>query len=247
MKWRQLEEILPGITLPKGHTIHKLLPEDVSWFTTALRDWYPDIQVGTESRFLNPDFYREQIFVGPNQDSDAGRFFPVICRVDGEVAAWLVLYKDDDALTISSPMAGVVPEFRKEGVGLIFSRLLEAMGRAIGAELATVVTTLKMKGTQRILEEQGFQIVGILPAVDRDLVAPGKVRRVYEAVYSKLLVSSDNVLVPDRDCMTPRTQALFQFLFANQTKVAERSIEKPEEKYEAPSRSTFEIRAIGGH
>lgn len=50
---------------------------------------------------------------------------------------------------------------------------------------------------------------------DRVEVAPGIVKRVYQAVYAKLLVAEDEVQWPDPKNMTPRAHALFELLFAD--------------------------------
>ena len=60
----------------------------------------------------------------------------------------------------------------------------------------------------------GFQIVGIVPASDRLMVAPGVIKRVYEAIYVKVLAADADVLRPQSQSMTPRTKALYDFLFA---------------------------------
>ena len=41
------------------------------------------------------------------------------------------------------------------------------------------------------------------------------VKRVYQAVYAKLLVPADEVLLPDPKNMTPKTSALFELLFGD--------------------------------
>lgn len=213
MKWRPLEEALLSFALMPEHTFHKLRLEEVEEFTRNLRNWYPDIRVGSESRFLDPHFYYENIFVGRDRNSDDSDFYPVVCRTNGEISGWLILEKNDQALTISSPMAGIVPSFRLSGAGRYFSAFLEHMGRLIHAEMAFAIVTLKMQGSQRIIESHGFQLVGILPAFDRDMVEPGKVKRVFEAVYAKVLVGDEKIVYPSEECLTPQTRELFEFLF----------------------------------
>jgi hypothetical protein len=46
------------------------------------------------------------------------------------------------------------------------------------------------------------------------MVAPGVIKRVYEAIYVKVLVAEADVLRPQYEGMTPRTKALYDFLFA---------------------------------
>jgi hypothetical protein len=56
-------------------------------------------------------------------------------------------------------------------------------------------------------------VAGIRLWHGREEIAPGVVKRVYEAVYAKLLVSDDEVHRPDPRNMTPKTKALFDLLF----------------------------------
>ncbi|MEO8135011.1 MAG: hypothetical protein ABI831_13640 [Betaproteobacteria bacterium] len=42
------------------------------------------------------------------------------------------------------------------------------------------------------------------------------VKRVYEAVYAKVLVNTGDLLMPQMQDMTPQTRALFQLMFGEQ-------------------------------
>ncbi|MCC6197025.1 MAG: hypothetical protein IT518_21430 [Burkholderiales bacterium] len=66
---------------------------------------------------------------------------------------------------------------------------------------------------QRALEKAGFQLIGFTSGYDRELVASGVVKRVYQAVYAKLLAPENKVLRPDPKNMTVRTKALYEILF----------------------------------
>jgi hypothetical protein len=92
--------------------------------------------------------------------------------------------------------------------------LLEAMGRAMGMEVIYGLAEFAIPNMQMVFERAGFQLVGIVPASDRLMVAPGVIKRVYEAMYVKVLAADVDVLRPQADSMTPKTKALFDFLFA---------------------------------
>ena len=62
-------------------------------------------------------------------------------------------------------------------------------------------------------ERLGWQLIGITPGYDREMVKPGVVKRVYEAVYAKVLVGAGSLLHPDSRNMTDRTKAFFALLF----------------------------------
>jgi hypothetical protein len=55
--------------------------------------------------------------------------------------------------------------------------------------------------------------VGIVPGYDRDVIANGEVKRVYEALYTKLLVPSDAVHTPPVESFTDRTREVWCALF----------------------------------
>jgi hypothetical protein len=65
---------------------------------------------------------------------------------------------------------------------------------------------------QIVLERAGFQIIGIVPASDRLMVAPGVIKRVYEAMYVKGWPPTPMFFA--RESMTPRTKGLYEFMFA---------------------------------
>ena len=75
------------------------------------------------------------------------------------------------------------------------------------------MATLKIPHVQMAFENLGWQLIGITPGYDRELVAPGVVKRVYEAVYAKVLVADAGLLRPQPQNMTPKTRALFDSLF----------------------------------
>jgi hypothetical protein len=52
------------------------------------------------------------------------------------------------------------------------------------------LATLKHPYFQQTFERMGWQLIGIMPGFDQELVTPGEVRRVYEAVYVKVLEPS---------------------------------------------------------
>lgn len=110
-------------------------------------------------------------------------------------------------------MGVLSPEHRTAALALIGPLLLEEIGRALGAELAYYFATLKTRHQQVIAERCGFQLVGIVPGHDRDVITKGVVKRVYEALYVKLLVASDELYTPPPEAFTKRTRAVWSVLF----------------------------------
>jgi hypothetical protein len=69
---------------------------------------------------------------------------------------------------------------------------------------------------QKAFETLEWQLIGIAPGLDRELVAPGVVKRVYEAVYAKVLVANSTLLRPRARNLTARTRAFFNMLFPSE-------------------------------
>ena len=89
----------------------------------------------------------------------------------------------------------------------------ELAGRAMGAEFFFGLATLKIPHMQHALETAGWQLIGFTSGYDREQVAPGVVKRVFEGVYTKVLVPEDEVMRPDPRNLTPKARALFDVLF----------------------------------
>ena len=83
----------------------------------------------------------------------------------------------------------------------------------MGAQFQYALATLTTPNLQRALEHAGYRLLGFFPGYGREMIAPGVVKRVYEAVYAKLLVPEVEVLRPDPKNMTPKARALFDLLF----------------------------------
>jgi hypothetical protein len=60
------------------------------------------------------------------------------------------------------------------------------------------MATLKIPHVQRAFEALQWQLIGITPGYDREMVAPGVVKRVYEAVYAGILIGAAGLLHPER-------------------------------------------------
>jgi hypothetical protein len=83
----------------------------------------------------------------------------------------------------------------------------------MGAEFLFGLATMKIPHAQRALESVGFQLIGFSSGYDQEEVAPGVIKRVFEAVYCKSLVPEGDLVRPDRNQLTPKVQALFDVLF----------------------------------
>jgi hypothetical protein len=211
MNWANARGTLQTVNAPTGYDLAQLSAADVPALVLALGQWYPDIVVGAESCHLTTDFYhRDTALAG---DSDDRNIFPVVAKHAGMIAGLVTFEKNSAARTITCRMGAIAPDHRGPALALLGPLLLEKLGRAIGAELAFYFATLKTPHQQVLAERLRFQLVGIVPGYDRDMVRPGEVRRVYEAIYARLLVGSDQVEMPASSALTHRTRELWQALF----------------------------------
>ena len=128
------------------------------------------------------------------------------------VGVWS-LEREAEALAIYGRLVIVAAAHR--GAKLAGSVMMgsEDMGRSMGAQFLYGMATLKTPYAQRALERAGYRLLGFFPGYDREQVTPGVVKRVYQAVYGKLLVPHDEVHYPDPKNLTPKARALFQLLF----------------------------------
>jgi hypothetical protein len=83
----------------------------------------------------------------------------------------------------------------------------------MGMGMVYSLATLKVPYMAEKFERLGWQLIGIIPGFDREMVEPGVVKRVYEAIYTKVLVDENDFMIPRRSAMTPKTAALFDLLY----------------------------------
>lgn len=210
MNWPQIDDMSAKVPLPHGYRFEQLKRSEIPLLTNSLRDWYPDITVGSASCYLREDFYARAVFLAGEPEMDV---IVVLVKSGQELAAMFSCERDRDTLALYGRLGAVAPKHRGARLGPTGLVLLEFVGRAMGMGIAYGMATLKHPHMQRALEELGFQPIGVTPGYDRDLVAPGVVKRVYEAVYAKVLVPDEELLLPQARDLTPKTRALFDALF----------------------------------
>jgi hypothetical protein len=121
--------------------------------------------------------------------------------------------QEPDALTLYARLIVISPRYRSAKLASSVIPMAEVAGRAMGAEFFFGLATLKIPHMQHALEMAGWQLIGFTSGYDREEVAPGVVKRVFEGVYCKVLVPEDELVRPDRNNLTPRARALFDALF----------------------------------
>ncbi|EEA04583.1 conserved hypothetical protein [Burkholderia sp. H160] len=213
MKWLDIDEMAAGVPLPKGYRFELLKRGDISEVVDSIREWFPDISVGSASVYLRGDFFGEKVSLVDEADKDV---LVVLLRAGHNLAGLFSCERDLDTLSLYGRLVVVAPKHR--GVGLCHKciMLAEFIGQRIGMGMIYGMATLKIPNVQLAFEALGWRLIGIAPGYDREMVAPGVVKRVYEAVYAKVLVAEGELLRPQKRNLTPGTTNIFRQLFPEQ-------------------------------
>jgi hypothetical protein len=216
MEWPDLGKVLECADArpPSDYYPERLNPNDVFEVIRLLQDWFPDMVVSSEAYHLDPDFYFSRTMLAGYVEAEHRNTFPLALKCDGKIAFFLSMQRESMSRTITGRMLAVSHEHRGRGLGNLAPRILETMGRAMGAELAYYYATLRTIHQQVAAENAGYRLVGLMPASDRNRLSDSLVKRVYEAIYAKVLIQEGEVLVPPTEVLTPSTRSLWQFLFS---------------------------------
>lgn len=211
--WIGIDEMTAKVPPPEGYRFELLTRAEIPMLIDSIKAWFPDINVGTASCHLREDYYHEKVFFvgGPERD-----VLVVLIKSGQALAGMFSCERDHDTLTLYARLAVVAPAHRGARLCQTCIALGEAIGKQIGMGLVYGMATLRMPHVQMAFENLGWQLIGITPGYDREMVAPGVVKRVYEAVYAKVLVASASLLRPRPQDLTPRTKAFFDLLFPEQ-------------------------------
>jgi hypothetical protein len=210
VNWPPIEGIASSVELPAGIRIGNLKKAEAGTLADAIAQWHPDIAVGGGCCYLDGDFYSDQVYFdgGPDRNIYVGIFK----HADKLVGMWS-WEKEPDSLSLYCRLLIVAPEFRSARLASHVLPLSEYVSRKMGAEFFFGLATLKIPHMQRACEAAGWQLIGFTSGYDQEQIAPGVVKRVFEAVYCKVLVPSHELARPDPKNLTPRARALFDFLF----------------------------------
>jgi hypothetical protein len=202
-----LRALLAQAPLAPGYRYTPLRMSEVDTLIEMLPAWYPDIGVGVASCFLRRAFYADDVWFDERPDRDVH----VLALRHGDTLAGMFAWDlDRDAMTVYGRLGVCAPGHRGARLAQAGLVVLESFARGAGAGMLYGLATLKTTHVQTAFERAGWRLVGITPGYDRELVG-GAVKRVYEAVYAKLLVEPGDLLPPQH--MTAGTRALFEMLF----------------------------------
>jgi hypothetical protein len=211
MNGAHIEQLAARMPLAEGYRLELLKRDEIGMLIGFIATWFPDISVGSASCFLRDDFYDKRVFFAGGPERDV---LVLLLKHGEEPAGMFSLEFDLDTLSVHARLGVAAQPHRGAGLTRVGMAFTEAIGHCMGMGLAYGMATLKAPHAQRAFERAGWQLIGITPGYDREMVAPGVVKRVYEAVYTKVLVADAGLLRPQRQNLTPRTQAFFESLFS---------------------------------
>lgn len=215
MKWPAINQLSSMAPLPDGYHYKWITHADIPALIAGIECWHPDIAVGGGSCYLREDFYTDHVYLDGTGDRERKVSVGLFMHGDAQVGMWS-WEQDPEALSIYGKLMVISPEHRSAKLASQVMPLTELAGRAMGAEFLFGLSTLKIPHMQRALETAGWQLIGFTSGYDCEEVSPGVVKRVFEAVYTKVLVSDDELVRPDPNNLTPTARALFDVLFPSQ-------------------------------
>ncbi len=221
MKWPAVDQLSAMAPLPDGYRYDWLTRSEVPTLIACIKRWHPDIAIGGGSCYLREDFYIDHMFFDGEAENDiiVGLF-----KHGDEFAGMWSWEQEPDALSVYGRLIILAPEHRNAKLASKIMPLFELVGRTMGAEFLFGLATLKIPHMQHALETAGWQLIGFTSGYDREEVAPGVIKRVFEAAYVKVLVSEEELVRPDPNNLTPHARALFDELFPIPPAVATPSI-----------------------
>jgi hypothetical protein len=210
MVWTAIEDVAARVPLPEGYRYERVARVDIPEIVCSLAQWYPGIAVGNASCHLDENFYNEKVVLDACSERD---FFVLLFRKGRELAGMLSIERDRASEVLYGRVGAVSPKHRGLNLSERFPALIEMMGHSMGMGMVYGLATLHVPHMQEKFERRGWQLVGIIPGFDREMVKPGIVKRVYEAIYAKVLVDEEAFVRPRYGDMTPATAALFDLLY----------------------------------
>jgi hypothetical protein len=212
MSWPSVDEIERRAPLPAGYHYEYLRWEQVPALIAGLQEWYPGIEAGNASCHLRAQFYRDKVCLDGRLEQEQD-FLVILFMQGSEMAGMFSVERDIDSEVLYGRICAIAPKHRGAYLSRNVLLLEEQLGLAMKMGMVYGLATLRYPHMQATFERMGWQLIGITPGFDREMVAPGVVKRVYEAVYAKVLAPPEELLRPRAQDMTPAAKALFDLLY----------------------------------
>ncbi|MDX2013109.1 MAG: hypothetical protein SFW67_23140 [Myxococcaceae bacterium] len=214
------------LSLPEGVALRAVRHDELGEVPQRLRTWFPTIEVGAESVFLDEGWLERHVATAPGgtperidsacgfaRAGDDGRDVRIVwVERDGVRVGLMSFERQLASQTLHGRVGALDPEARAGVLGALGFPVFEALGRWLEAELLLVWVTLASRGQQVMAERRGFSLCGLVPGFDRDQLAPGRSVRVMEALYAKVLAPNGELRWPGSHALTPHTRAVLEAL-----------------------------------
>ena len=210
MKWPEISEVEKTVPLPAGFTAQRLRRSDIPLLIDSIAKWYPDVSVGGASCYLTPAFYESDATLQGEEDKP---LFVMLIWKSQDLAGFISWDWEEAPQALYARFGVTNPAYRSSGLGTAGQKFGEALGRLMGAGFIYSMCTLKTPHMQQAFERAGYKLLGFAPGYDREVIAPGVVKRVFEAYYAKILVSDSELHIPAPANLTPKTMTLFHAMF----------------------------------
>ncbi len=114
MRWASLERIREKVAIPEGLVLDQVSRTEITELTSRLREWYPDIQTGMESPFLDPDFFLNSVTL--KETARERSVFALVMRDNGQISAFYS-GKMPQTLEVAARASGMVNTTWKYSTG----------------------------------------------------------------------------------------------------------------------------------
>jgi hypothetical protein len=212
MHWPSIAQISQELALPEGVTIRFLEAADIAGLPGLLSTWFPRIEVGAESVFLDAAFLRTKVASSDTLSDPDRDILALVLELRGKVRGFVSFEREPAARVLHARLGVLDPSLRVALLGALGILVFERVGQLTGAELLLQCVTLSSRGQQALAERRGFQLYGIMPAFDRDSLGAGRILRVTEALYGKALVAPEQIEPLKRENLTKNTQKAIEAL-----------------------------------
>jgi hypothetical protein len=209
-----IQRLAESAPLGAGYRFELLTRAEVGPLIAGLSAWHSAISVGGASCYLQEQYYGAKVFFA---DAPERESVVLTLKCGADLVGMFSCTVDLATQSIYAGLGVAAPGHRGANLAYAGMTFVETVARHLGMGFVFGMATLKHPYVQRACERAGWQLIGIAPGYDRELVAPGVVKRVYEAIYAKVLEPDGGVLPPQPHNLTPRTQALFDSIFQSRS------------------------------
>lgn len=197
------------LSLPDGVVLRAVRGDELSTVPGLLREWFPTVEAGAESVFLEDEWLQRNVATMEDDRRDVRVLW---VERAGERVGLMSFERQLASQTLHGRVGALAPQERTGVLGALGFPVFEALGRWLEAELLLVWVTLSSRTQQVMAERRGFLLCGLVPEFDHDQVSAGVSVRVMEALSAKVLAPGGALCWPDATALTAKTWAALEAL-----------------------------------